>query len=102
MEGTRISTKRTLRSRIIRRISLSPNSPNAWKAETMGAATGLTATIDILDQKTDDSLRQGIQNVIDSYHHDWDVLAELCQNSVDAFREKTPPNGEISVRIDRG
>ena len=67
----------------------------------MGTVATEPVTIDILDQKTDDSLRQGIQNVIDSYHHDWDVLAELCQNAVDAFREKDPPRGEISVLFDR-
>jgi anti-sigma regulatory factor (Ser/Thr protein kinase) len=73
-----------------------------------GALGGIMATvetqptmIDILDQKTDDSLRQGVQNVIDSYHHDWDVLAELCQNAVDAFREKAPPRGEIRLLFDR-
>lgn len=67
----------------------------------MGTVATAPVTIDILDQKTDDSLRQGIQNVIDSYHHDWDVLAELCQNAVDAFREKDPPRGDISVLFDR-
>ncbi|MGO9540977.1 MAG: ATP-binding protein [Terriglobales bacterium] len=68
----------------------------------MTTAETQEATIDILDQKSDGSLRQGICNVIDSYHHDWDVLAELCQNAVDAIREKNPPKGAISVLFDRG
>jgi len=58
-------------------------------------------TIDILDQKSDDSLRQGIRNVIDSYHHDWDVLAELCQNAVDAIRDGAAAKGNILIRFDR-
>jgi molecular chaperone HtpG len=56
--------------------------------------------IDIFELGTDDK-RQFIKNIVDSYHHDWDVLAELCQNSVDAIREKGSVNGQIRLRFDR-
>jgi hypothetical protein len=59
------------------------------------------ARLDIFDLGSDDTQRQFIRNVIDSYHHDWDVLAELCQNAVDAIREKDPASGKIHVRFDR-
>lgn len=60
------------------------------------------AKIDIFDLRNDDnSQRQLIRNIIDSYHHDWDVLAELCQNAVDAIREKSPSKGSVKVVFDR-
>ena len=49
----------------------------------------------------DTQRRQSIKNIIDSYHHDWDVLAELCQNAVDAIRKNDPPKGKIHIRFDR-
>lgn len=57
--------------------------------------------LDIFDLDNDETQRQFIRNIVDSYHHDWDVLAELCQNAVDAIREKNPANGKIHVRFDR-
>ncbi len=33
-------------------------------------------------------IRKSIKDVDDSYNNDWDILAELCQNSVDAIRKK--------------
>jgi anti-sigma regulatory factor (Ser/Thr protein kinase) len=57
--------------------------------------------IDIFDLRGDDTQRQLIQNIVDSYHHDWDVLAELCQNAVDAIRDKNPAKGTVHVRFDR-
>jgi hypothetical protein len=57
--------------------------------------------IDIFDLGSDETQRQFIRNIIDSYHHDWDVLAELCQNAVDGIREKNPANGRIQIRFDR-
>lgn len=60
------------------------------------------AKIDIFEfGKSDESQRQLIRNIVDSYHHEWDVLAELCQNAVDAIREKNPAKGEVQVRFDR-
>jgi anti-sigma regulatory factor (Ser/Thr protein kinase) len=57
--------------------------------------------IDIFELGSDDTQRQFIRNIVDSYHHDWDVLAELCQNAVDAIREKVPAKGTVQVRFDR-
>jgi anti-sigma regulatory factor (Ser/Thr protein kinase) len=75
--------------------------PKVWYGVAMDA-TGDTTVIDIFDvDKTDEDKRQQIRNIIDSYHHDWDVLAELCQNAVDAIREKNSPKSEIQVRFDR-
>jgi hypothetical protein len=70
---------------------------------TVGAMEGYPAeaTLDLFDLRNDDTQRQLIRNIIDSYHHDWDVLAELCQNAVDAIREKDPSRGAISVVFDR-
>jgi molecular chaperone HtpG len=56
--------------------------------------------IDILSLGTDDSQRQLIRNIVDSYHHDWDVLAELCQNAVDAVREIPSRSGSVNVTYD--
>src|SRR5690349_16202555 len=41
--------------------------------------------IEFLSKATPSRLRKEIQNICDSYSHPWDVLAELCQNSVDAI-----------------
>jgi len=39
----------------------------------------LTETID------DELLRHNAQNILDSYAHPWDILAETLQNSIDAI-----------------
>jgi molecular chaperone HtpG len=57
--------------------------------------------IDIFDLATDETHRQFIRNIVDSYHHDWDLLAELCQNSIDAIREKEDQTGDVYVWFDR-
>lgn len=44
-------------------------------------------------------IRKSIRDIDDSYNHDWDILAELCQNSVDAIRE-VDREGEIQISID--
>jgi hypothetical protein len=58
-------------------------------------------SIDIFELGSDEGHRQFIRNIVDSYHHDWDILAELCQNAVDAIREKNPARGKVDVRFDR-
>lgn len=55
--------------------------------------------IDFLKPETA-QIRHQIKNVIDSYSNDWDVLAELAQNAVDAIRVASPIKGHISVKID--
>jgi anti-sigma regulatory factor (Ser/Thr protein kinase) len=75
--------------------------PPSGRLSTMDANLKQT-TFDIFDAANEDAQRrQSIQNIVDSYHHDYDVLAELCQNAVDAIREKDPPKGQINVRFDR-
>jgi len=44
-------------------------------------------------------IRKSIKDVDDSYNNDWDILAELCQNSVDAIRIQNPENRKISLEI---
>src|SRR5215212_1015272 len=45
-------------------------------------------------------IRQSIRDIDDSYNNEWDILAELLQNSVDAIRETERPSGKISVTVD--
>ena len=65
-----------------------------------------TRTVDILAEPSQSRLRKEILNICDSYSHPWDVLAELCQNSVDAIRRHRKLHGsaqahhQISVVID--
>jgi len=42
-------------------------------------------TIDFLSQPSHERLRKEIQNICDSYNHPWDIISELCQNSIDAI-----------------
>lgn len=43
-------------------------------------------SINFLETPSSRRLRREISNICDSYSHPWDILAELCQNSVDAIR----------------
>lgn len=45
-------------------------------------------------------IKKSIKDIDDSYNNDWDVLAELCQNSVDAIRKKGDSKGCIKVIVD--
>jgi anti-sigma regulatory factor (Ser/Thr protein kinase) len=55
--------------------------------------------VDFLKPKTDE-IRHQIRGILDSYTHDWDLLSELAQNSVDAIREANPEKGHIELTID--
>ncbi len=44
-------------------------------------------------------IRKSIKDIDDSYNNDWDILAELCQNSCDAIKLKKPLNPEITLEI---
>ena len=46
-------------------------------------------------------IRHSIKDIDDSYSHDWDILAELLQNSVDAIRENEPASGLIQIEINK-
>lgn len=45
---------------------------------------------DIIQQQQ----KQNAQNIVDSYSHDWDIMAELIQNAIDAIDD--------NERIDKG
>ncbi|MBF0542266.1 MAG: ATP-binding protein, partial [Nitrospirae bacterium] len=45
-------------------------------------------------------IRHSIKDIDDSYNHEWDILAELCQNAVDAIRKSKIEDGIINLRID--
>jgi hypothetical protein len=51
-------------------------------------------------QPDTEQIRHQIKGVMDSYSHDWDMLSELLQNSVDAIREKGSGKGHITLLVD--
>ncbi len=62
--------------------------------------------IQFLLKQSEARLRRDIRNLCVSYSHPWDVLAELCQNSVDAIRRhvrdfgSNPANHFINITVD--
>lgn len=44
-------------------------------------------------------IRKSIKDIDDSYNNDWDILAELLQNSVDAIRKKNLNKGIINIEV---
>ena len=64
---------------------------------------------EFLRAKSDRAVRRELRSIMDSYHHFWDILAELIQNSRDAIsrriREQAAaeiesPKGQIDITID--
>ena len=55
--------------------------------------------IDFLKQNTN-QIRKSIKDIDDSYNNEWDILAELAQNAVDAIRKRGVKKGEISLFVD--
>lgn len=55
--------------------------------------------IDFL-KPTATQIRHQIRNIVDSYNHDWDLLAELAQNAVDAITLGQPIRGQMISEID--
>lgn len=47
-----------------------------------------------------EQIRQSILDIDDSYNNDWDILAELLQNSVDAIRKTESNDGIIQIKVD--
>lgn len=45
-------------------------------------------------------IRQSILDIDDSYNNPWDILAELCQNSLDAIRKRETKEGKLVIKID--
>lgn len=48
---------------------------------------------------TSNQIRHQIKNILESYNHDWDLMAELAQNSVDAISKKNPVKGHLRLEI---
>lgn len=44
--------------------------------------------MDFLSRRNDAAIRKELNGIRDSYHHYWDLLAELLQNSRDATTRK--------------
>ncbi len=51
-------------------------------------------------QPDPEQIRHQIRGILDSYSHDWDLLAELAQNAVDAIARQRPIKGHISLEVD--
>lgn len=47
-----------------------------------------------------EQIRRSIRDIDDSYNNEWDILAELLQNSVDAIRETERARGKITIEVD--
>ena len=58
----------------------------------------MTRQIDFL-QPNVSQIRHQIKNILDSYNHDWDLIAELSQNSVDAITLLDPVKGHMKLEI---
>lgn len=58
----------------------------------------MSETIEFL-KPTTNQIRHQIRNILGSYNHDWDLIAELAQNSVDAIRLEKPTKGYIRLSI---
>tara|TARA_Y100001970_G_C14187635_1_gene833492 strand:+ start:142 stop:1857 length:1716 start_codon:yes stop_codon:yes gene_type:complete len=46
-------------------------------------------------------IRKSIQDIDSSYNHDWDILAELAQNSIDALRLHGNDDPKITIHFNR-
>lgn len=44
-------------------------------------------------------IRHSIRDIDDSYNNDWDIIAELSQNAVDAIRASDRTDGEITIEM---
>ena len=44
-------------------------------------------------------IRHQVSNILESYNHDWDLIAELAQNSVDAIRLRPQVRGKLQLEI---
>ena len=44
--------------------------------------------MNFLEQRANNVIRREMRSIVDSYHHYWDPIAELLQNSRDAIERK--------------
>jgi hypothetical protein len=57
--------------------------------------------MDFLESRSDDAIRKELKGIRDSYHHYWDILAELLQNSRDSVirRRQGGHQGPFFIKI---
>lgn len=58
----------------------------------------MARTVDFL-QPDALQIRHEIRGILDSYNHDWDLLAELCQNAMDSVIRAEPTRGHIYLSV---
>lgn len=58
----------------------------------------VATSVEFLQPDTE-QIRHQIRGILDSYSHDWDILAELAQNSVDSIRRQPPTRGHVKIAI---
>lgn len=46
-----------------------------------------------------EQIRHQLRGILDSYSHDWDVLAELAQNAIDSITRSQPVRGHVNVVV---
>lgn len=51
-------------------------------------------------QPGNEQLRNQLNGIIDSYSHEWDLLAELCQNAIDSISRQKPARGKVRIELD--
>ncbi len=51
-------------------------------------------------QPDPEQIRHQIRGILDSYSHDWDLLAELSQNAIDAISRQHPVKGHVAIEVD--
>ena len=59
--------------------------------------------MDFLTQRSIKAAKREVSNILDSYHHYWDILSELAQNSRDAINrrnKKIQCKGVIKLKVD--
>jgi hypothetical protein len=55
--------------------------------------------IDNFLQQGVEQIRQSIVDIDESYNNEWDILAELIQNSVDSIKKTERPTGQITLSV---
>ncbi|WP_107764648.1 ATP-binding protein [Nocardioides terrigena] len=57
---------------------------------------------DFLRAKSDRAVKRELKGILQSYHHYWDILAELLQNSRDAIERRKAEQASAGVPVDEG
>src|SRR5690349_11342681 len=57
---------------------------------------------DFLRAKSDRAVKRELRGILQSYHHYWDVLAELLQNAGDAIERRKAQQAASGLSVDVG